>query len=46
MKTKVNLNVNYKEGSSKMECNKRLLDALKENYRYSGVNEGYGEGLW
>lgn len=42
MKTKINLNLNYKEVSIEAEPMKRLLDVLREDFRCSGVNEG----LW
>ncbi len=44
MKTKINLNLNYKEVSIEAEPMKRLLDVLREDFRCSGVNEGCGEG--
>jgi len=44
MKTKINFNLNYKEVYIEAEPMKRLLDVLREDFSFTGVKEGCGEG--
>jgi carbon-monoxide dehydrogenase small subunit len=44
MKTKINLNLNYKEVCIEAEPMKRFLDVLREDFCFDGIREGCGEG--
>lgn len=44
MKTKVNFNLNYTDVSIETDSIKRLLDVLREDFKFTGVKEGCGEG--
>ncbi|WP_404814412.1 (2Fe-2S)-binding protein [Clostridium algoriphilum] len=44
MKTKINFNLNFKNVSIVAEPIKRLLDVLREDFKFIGVKEGCGEG--
>ncbi len=44
MITKVNFNLNNKDVYIETDSIKRLIDVLREDFKFTGVKEGCGEG--